>query len=575
MDKITADIIGLITHAHKAAYPHSDVLDGLDSSLSLPDQAFGDIASSIAMRIAATEQEIPREVAHKLVEHMPTGELVAEITIAGAGFINFRLAPAAMTTLLSELFSASQARELVRRSGKGKKVAMDYSHPNIGKPMGVHHLLSTIIGDSLKRTMREAGYEVIADNFIGDLGTQFGKLIWAVKQWGNTEAIEADPITELQKLYVKFHIEADSDVVLDEAARAEYLKLEQGDEENRALWHKIVAWSKAEIQPIYDELGVEFDYLHGESFYEDKMDPLLERGIRENVFVESQGALVCMSDNPDQPPAILRKGDGATLYLTRDLARVAYWEQAWQPDIMMVVVDAAQSFAQSQLYMVARKLHLSDAQLVQVNFGRMRFADGGMSTRKGNILLLKDLIAEAKTRALALVQDKSHDMSEDELRDTANKLAISSIKYNILSQNRTSDITFDWSTMLNFEGNSAPYLAYTLVRLRSLLAKGQGTNDSDANSRTYAWGEVVEREVVLQLAEYDTVFLRALKEHKPSHLTTYAFTLAQQYNNLYNRLPILQADEVTRALRLQLSSAVRATLEHCFDCLGLVTPDRM
>lgn len=575
MDMITSEITELIAHAYKAAYPHGDPLQGLEDSIRLPDQAFGDVVSSIAMRIAAIQKASPVEVAHALVEHIWTGEVVADITVAGTGFINFRLTPTAMHRLLSGIVQAQQAGEFVSPTGKGKKVAMDYSHPNIGKPMGVHHLLSTIIGDSLKRTMREAGYEVVSDNFLGDLGTQFGKLIWAVKQWGDTEAIEADPITELQKLYVKFHIEADSDVDLDDAGRAEYLKLERGDEENRMLWHKIVDWSKAEIQPIYDELGVEFDYMHGESFYEDKMEPILERGIREGVFTESQGALVCISDDPDQPPAILRKSDGATLYLTRDLARVAYWEEAWQPDMMMVVVDAAQSFAQSQLYMVARKLHLTDAQLVQVNFGRMRFADGGMSTRKGNILLLKDLINEAKTRAFKLVNEKSHGLSEAEQRDAANKLAISSIKYNILSQNRTNDITFDWSTMLNFEGNSAPYLAYTLVRLRSLLAKAQGNEGGELKPGEYAWGEAVERELVLQLGEYSQEFLHALEERKPSHIASYAFTLAQRYNNLYNQLPILQADDAARDARLQLSTAVGATLTHCFGCLGMTAPEKM
>jgi arginyl-tRNA synthetase len=341
------------------------------------------------------------------------------------------------------------------------------------------------------------------------------------------------------------------------------------------LWRKIVGWSKAEIQPIYDELGVSFDVMHGESFYEDAMEPLLEKGKSEGIFVESQGALVCVSDNDDEPPAILRKSDGATLYLTRDLARIDYWEKTWHPEVMMVVVDAAQNFAQKQLYGVARKLQLTKAELVQVNFGRMRFADGSMSTRKGNILLLSDLIAEAKTRALELVQAKSHNLSEQDQHETASILAINSIKYNILSQNRMSDITFDWSTMLNFDGNSAPYLAYTLVRVRSLLAKADFSDLDVSLDPPYGWDEHIERGIVLQLADYDNVFLRTLGEYKLSHLATYAFSLAQNYNNLYNQLPILQAEEAERTARLQLSTAVEATLKHCFECLGLTAPKRM
>jgi len=574
MNKVTAEIIGLIEQSCRVAYPDYGKTGDVADSMSFPDQTFGDLASSIAMRIAAQLDLTPRTVAEKIVQTLPDSSFVHEVTIAGAGFINIRLSGSALSAMSAEMANLTPGT-IVDAIGVGKTVAIDYSHPNIGKPMGVHHLLSTIIGDAIKRTMREAGYTVIADNFIGDLGTQFGKLIWAVKQWGDNAIIESDPIAELQKLYVKFHIESDGDVELDAAARAEYLKLEQGDAENRELWRKIVGWSKAEIQPIYDALGVEFDYMHGESFYEDRMEPILQRGIDEGVFTESQGALVCASINEDEPPAILRKSDGATLYLTRDLARIAYWEEVWQPDIMLVVVDEAQSFAQRQLYSVAQKLQLTDAQLSQVNFGRMRFADGSMSTRKGNILLLKDLLEEAETRARKLVDEKSHGLDPQERAQAAHILAISSIKYNILSQNRLSDIVFDWSSMLNFEGNSAPYLTYTLVRLRSLIAKAASNQDGGTDGQQHAWAEATERELVLHLTQYGDTFRRAINEQKPSHLANYAFSLAQKYNRLYNNLPVNQADGDTRVVRLQLSDSVERTLTHAFRCLGLVTPAKM
>ncbi len=574
MNKVTTEIIGLIEQACRVAYADCATNSDVEDSISLPDQTFGDLASSVAMRIAAQLELSPRTVAEKLVESLPESSWVQEVTVAGAGFINIRLSASALGALATEM-ADWDSKSSLSTLGTGKTVAIDYSHPNIGKPMGVHHLLSTIIGDAIKRSMRAAGYKVIADNFIGDLGTQFGKLIWAVKQWGDEATIAADPITELQKLYVKFHIESDADVELDDAGRAEYLKLEQGDAENRKLWQQIVTWSRAEIQPIYDALGVEFDYMHGESFYEDKMEPILQRGIDEGVFSESQGALVCAASNQDEPPAILRKSDGATLYLTRDLARIAYWEQSWQPDIMIVVVDEAQSFAQRQLYDVAGQLHLTDATLMQVNFGRMRFSDGSMSTRKGNILLLKDLLKEAEDRARQLVDDKSHDLTSEERTQAAHILAISSIKYNILSQNRQSDIVFDWSSMLNFEGNSAPYLTYTLVRLRSLLAKATPHDSSLEQGRQYSWTEPVERELVLQLAQYQSTFERAIAEQKPNHIANYAFALAQRYNRLYNSLPVNQAEGGARVVRLQLSAAVEMILAHAFDCLGLGVPTKM
>jgi arginyl-tRNA synthetase len=574
MQTIKEHITSLVEAASLTAYPSLPELGSLADTISFPEQKFGDVATSVALRIGSLMSQNPREVAQKLIECLPQNEIVTESTIAGAGYINFRISPTALAARTS--FVADFATNIVptlQRIGAGKKVVMDYSHPNIGKPMGVHHLLSTIIGDSVKLSLRQSGHEVVADNFIGDMGTQFGKLIWAVKQWGDTAQIEADPITELQKLYVKFHIEADGDVTLDDAGRSEYRKLEEGDKENRRLWQQIIAWSKAEIQPIYDALGVAFDYMNGESFYEDKMEPLLERGANEGIFVQSEGALVCPADDPEQPPALLRKQDGATLYLTRDLARIDYWEKTWQPDIMVVVVDVAQQFAQKQLYAVSRKLDLTDADLVQVNFGRMRFADGGMSTRKGNILLLKDLIGEARERAQQLVSERSHSMSEEQIADAANKIAISSIKYNILMQNRLSDIVFDWSTMLNFEGNSAPYLLYTSTRIRSLLAKSE--SDSTGVDVAHSWDSPVEREVVLLLDQYADHLERSVREYKPSHLTNYIYLLAQRYNSLYNNLAILQASPSEREARLKLSRAVGEVLGHAFDCLGLSVPERM
>ena len=572
MQKIRHQIAEKVHVALQAAYPTEGITpDIVEESIDFPEQQFGDVASSIALRVASIHKTNPREAADAIKHELAIDDVVHEVTIAGPGYLNFRLQPTYLSSVLAQYTTKTAP---LSDFGAGKRAVMDYSHPNIGKPMGVHHLLSTIIGDAIKRTMRQAGYEVIADNFIGDLGTQFGKLIWAVKQWGDTEAIEANPIDELQKLYVKFHIEADSDVALDDAGRAEYLKLEQGDEENRQLWRKIVEWSKAEIQPIYDALGVEFDYMHGESFYEEKMTSILKAGKDAGVLEESEGALVCFSDNEDQPPAILRKSDGATLYITRDLARIDYWEKTWQPDVMLVVVDAAQQFAQKQLYEVARKLKLTDAELVQVNFGRMRFADGSMSTRKGNILLLKDLITEARTRALQIVKDNSRAITSDEQQDAAEKIAISSIKYNILSQNRLSDIVFDWDTILKFDGNSVPHLAYTAARIQSLLTKS-GEDLTGVNTQQYSWNNQVERELVILLDNYDRELKRAILEYKPSTITTCIFSLAQLYNNLYNNFPILTADEADKQARLQLSKAVGLTLNHAFACLGLEVPSKM
>lgn len=574
MKTIRESIAEIVLAACKACYPNAPISSTeIAESIEFPDKQFGDVSSSIALKLASLSSQQPREAAQLLADSIEVDDIVKQVAVAGPGYLNFSLAAG----VFDQATKHSQ-RSLVSLGdlGAGKRVVMDYSHPNIGKPMGVHHLLSTIIGDSIKRTMRQSGYDVIADNFIGDLGTQFGKLIWAVKQWGDTDQIEDNPIDELQKLYVKFHIAADNDTALDDAGRAEYLKLEKGDPENRELWRKIVAWSKAEIQPIYDALDITFDYMNGESFYEDKMDPILKEGKARGVLTESDGALVCMADKPEDPPAILKKSDGATLYITRDLARIDYWEKTWRPDTMIVVVDAAQQFAQRQLYEVARKLELTDADLVQVNFGRMRFADGSMSTRKGNILLLKELLDEAAQRALVLVEAKAGHLSEVERQQAAQILAISSIKYNILSQNRVSDIVFDWDTILNFEGNSAPYLLYTLVRIRSLLNKAEengyfGTTDNTM----YDWQDAQERSVALLIDQYSQHVERTVMEYRPNILANYAYSLCQKYNNIYNNTPILQAPEAERSARLALTRAVEQVLSHALGCLGLEAPNKM
>jgi len=456
-----------------------------------------------------------------------------------------------------------------------KNIVMEYSHPNIGKPMGVHHLLSTVIGDAIKRSYREIGATVVADNFIGDLGTQFGKLIHAVKSWGDLEKIELDPITELLKLYVQFHIEAESDVELDDAARVEYKKLEDGDPENRALWQKIIGWSKAEIQPIYDELDVEFDYMNGESFYEKALPGIIDQGVKKDIFVESQGALVYTMKNPDLPPAIVRKKDGATLYLTRDLARIEYWEQTWHPDLMIVVVDMAQSLHFQQVFEVAEAMELTDAQNVHVGFGRMQFADSSMSTRKGNILLLHDLIDEAKKRARELVDSKTKDLTDDEKHELTEVLAIGSLKYNILSQNRQSNITFDWSKMLTFEGNSAPYLVYSTVRARSIAQKAaqQTAEVEQGNSRTQF--SDLEKQLALHLSKFPYAVKESLAEYRPNAIANYLYGLAQSYNSFYNTVEFLKASQADRERRLQLNQLFIEIMSSGLQMLGIEIPTKM
>ncbi len=550
------------------------------ASISPTEAQFGHFASNIAFKLAPSLKLKPYELACQIVDQLKKNPDFASVEAVTPGFVNIRFTPAVIHRYMDEIsknFNDFVLQTAKLRGDLPKQVVMDYSHPNIGKPMGAHHLLSTVIGDTIKRVFRQLAVAVVADNFIGDLGTQFGKLIHAVKTWGDLDKIDSDPIAELLKLYVRFHDEAETDTELEKAGRIEYKKLEDGDPQNRALWQKIVGWSRAEIQPIYDELGIEFDVIHGESFYEHDLAGIIERGEQTGVFEASQGALVYKMRDPDSPPAIVRKNDGATLYLTRDLARIAYWEKTWRPDLMLVVVDNAQAFYFTQVFEVAEALKLTDARNVHVSFGRMRFADQSMSTRKGNILLLSNLITEAKRRSQALVGERATGLSADEQAELADILAISALKYNILSQNRQSDITFDWSKMLSFEGNSAPYLLYSVVRARSIERKAMTTERSDTLVETQPdhTEHELEQQLALMLSRYSEVLHESAMTFRPNTLANYIYGLAQQYNNFYNRVEFIKASRENRARRLVLNQNFILIMQSGLGALGINIPDKM
>jgi len=537
----------------------------------------GHFATNVAMMIAGKVKKNPREVAEAILKALDQ-KLFVRSEVAGPGFINLWIEQNFYSKILVETLKSVDkilASELPQKLQKGTMV-IDYSHPNIAKPMGVHHLLSTIIGDSIKKTYRAIGYKVIADNFIGDMGTQFGKLISAIKKWGDLKEIEKNPIPVLLKLYVQFHIEADKDVELDDEARAEYKKFEDGDAENRALWAKIVRWSKMEIQPIYDRLGIIFDHMNGESFYEDKMMPLLREGWKKGVIVDGkEGAWIVPSDKPEDPPAVMRKGDGATLYITRDLARIEYWEKEWHPDLMVNVVDVAQEFHFRKLFEVAEKLKLTPAKNIHVGFGRMQFKEGTMSTRKGNIIQLSTLLDEAEARALKLIETKEVELDAKGKKELARVMGIGSVKYNILLQNRVSNITFDWDKMLSFEGNSAPYLMYTIARAKSIFRKA-GLTPKEAAKYKLVLSDDKETRVVLDLLEYPDVLRRAAEEFKPNHIANFLYQVAQDYNALYNDLPVIHADEkILRESRLLITAVTIRLMEEGFELLGLEVPEKM
>ena len=541
------------------------------------DPGFGDFSTNIAMLLAGKMGRRPHEVASDIAAQVQD-DLVEKVEVAGPGFINVWLEQKFYTEESQFLcrYIEDYVLEVVGIEPGSKIMTTDTSHPNVAKPMGVHHLLSTIIGDAVIKNYRALGWKVISDNYLGDWGTQFGKLIYAIKTWGDKKDIEADPIPELLQLYVKFHDEAEKDSSLEDFGRAEFKKLEEGDKENREYLDYIVKISLEEFEKVYQRLKVKYDLMNGESFYEDKMDQLLEDGRKNGVFVDgNDGAWIVMPDDPNDPPALVRKSDGTTLYLTRDLAQMDYWEKEYHPDVMLWVVDVAQSLHFRQRFHVCKKLGLTPAKLVHAHFGRMQFADKKMSTRKGNILKLEEVLDEAEERALALAKEHAKDLSETEVKELARIMGIGSIKYNVLSQNRIQNIVFDWDRMLSFEGNSAPYLMYTATRAKSLLRKAD-ISAKAASKFELEFSDALEKGVALQLMMYPDVLSRAAEEFKPNHIANYLYSLAQDFNTMYNALPVLNAGmEKQKETRLLLTAAVLRVMEHGLGILGIEVPEKM
>lgn len=536
------------------------------------DDAHGDLSTAVALQIAKGLEKSPREIAERIADALRLSPSVQKAEVAGAGYVNVWLTPA---TLLAELaFIQRSLRPAPIRAGDDP-VIIDYSQPNIAKPLGIHHILSTVIGQTLCNLYRYAGCPVIGWNYIGDWGTQFGKLAVAFEQWGGKPVRDCS-LDELLALYVRFHQEAEQDPSLEEKGREAFRRMEQGDEELRAFWRDVVDVTKASLGAIYERLQVSFDVDTGESFYEDKMPPILEEGKEKGVFrAGEKGALIAeFPEKETMPPAIVLKGDGATIYLTRDLAMMKDRIERFHPQSVLFVVDVAQSLHFRQLFAIARQLEWSVPVLEHVSIGRMRFADKSMSTRKGNILKLEHVLDEAVDRARAIIRERGEAIQTDDPEDLAEMMGVGALVYGILSQNRKMDMVFDWEKMLSFEGNSAPYLQYTYARARSVLRKAgmeEGANlPADAPALTDH-----ERILIRTLLLFPAALEEARADHLPHKLATYLHRLAQDFNAFYNADAILQAPEPLRDLRLALTSYAADVLRCGCALLTLRVPERM
>ncbi|HMO99292.1 MAG TPA: arginine--tRNA ligase [Kiritimatiellia bacterium] len=537
------------------------------------DDAFGDYQCNAPMGLAKALRRAPRAIAEEVVAKADLPPAIARLEVAGPGFLNIRLHDA---WLVRHLEAIDQDDRLgVPLTGHPETIVLDYSSPNIAKPMHIGHIRSTVIGNALDRMLRHLGHRVISDNHLGDWGTQFGILIMGYRHFCNEEALAADPIAELERLYVRSNEEADKDEAWREQARRELVKLQQGDKENRSLWRTFVELSLHEFNRMYERLGVSFDLVRGESYYHDRLTPVLEQLDAHGLLEQSEGAWVVNLEAEKLPICLVRKSDGGFNYATTDIATVISRVEEFQPDRILYITDERQQLHFKQFFAVCRRLGINTS-LIHIWFGLMRLPEATFSTRQGNVIKLERLLDEAEARALELVRQSSPDMPESQQREVARAVGIGAVKYADLSQNPQSLVTFTWEKAMALEGNSAPYLQYAVARVASVQDKYRERHpDSDLRMFPYGLPEPVERLLAIRLIRFPDVLARAANQYRPNLLADYLFELAQLYSRFYQNVPFLKAEEGTRESRVRLCGLVCRTLRTGLHLLGIDTPNRI
>ena len=515
----------------------------------------------------------PPQIAAKLAEVFEMPSAVTEIKPIGGYFNVWYNAAAVAQDVLPRIIT--EGRQYGSSDlGTGKTICMDYSHPNIAKPFGVGHLRSTVIGHALKNTFVKLGYTAVGINHLGDWGTQFGKLIVAYRDWGDEGKLAQEPIQHLFDLYVRFHQEAEREPSLEDRARAEFKKLEDDDADNHALWQRFRDLSLEEFNRVYDRLGVTFESYAGEAFYNDRLAPLIDRLVADGTAqTGDDGALVILVGEGEDPPLLLRKADGATLYATRDLAAAEYRHEHYGFDQCLYIVGSAQALHFRQLFAVLKKMGYAWAESMHhVDFGWVKLADTMMSTRRGNIIFLDDVLAEAVARARAIITEKNPELPN--VDDVAEAVGVGAVVFWQLSVKRQKDVNFDWDQALSFEGRTGPYIQYTHARLCSLMAKwGQPVTADGCDWSALATDE--ERRLLLQLARWPREIVIAARHYEPQIIAAALLDMAQAFNSFYQKVRILDGAETARAPRVGLAACLRHVLAEGLHLLGLKAPEAM
>jgi arginyl-tRNA synthetase len=581
-----------------------------------PDPKFGDYQSNALMSLAKQRKMNPRQLATDVLAKLDASDVCENVEIAGAGFLNFRLKPSVLAQTLESaargehLFfekvgggdasspqsgGSAPAAGVATGAPQPRTVVIDFSSPNVAKPMHVGHIRSTILGDSLARTLRLLGHRVVTDNHIGDWGTQFGMLLLGWKQHLKPDALKADPIGEMERLYKIVNASGEKMESVREAAKQELVKLQAGDAENLKIWREMIALSEKQFDTIYARLGVKFDQTLGESFYNDRLKPLVEELQAKHIARESEGAIAIFYD--DIPhlkahPALIRKSDGGFNYTTTDLATLEHRLKTWSPDEIVYVTDGRQQLHFQQLFAAFRiwrgrgspePQQAGNAgsaaagdnrapKLAHVWFGSILGEDGKpFKTRSGETVKLADLLDEAEERAFKIVSEKNPDLPEAQRREIARVIGLGAVKYADLLPNRQSDYVFSWDKMLALQGNTAPYLQYAFARIKSIFRKAE----SGKRKAEIVLAAAEEIALAKHLLNFGLTLEAVAEEYRPNFLCNYLFELAGKFTSFYENCPVLKADEATRDSRLALCDLTARVLKQGLDVLGIEVVEQM
>ena len=573
--------------AVRAVLPDADVAAVLVRPC---DPKFGDYQSNALMSLAKVRKLNPRQLATDTLAKLDVSDVCEKVEIAGAGFLNFRLKNSVLAQTLET--AARGGHLFFDRAAQPKTVVIDFSSPNVAKPMHVGHIRSTGIGDALQRTLRLLGHRVISDNHIGDWGTQFGKLLLGWKQILDCAALERDVIAELERLYKIINAECDANPARLEEAKAELVKLQAGDDENTAIWKEMIRLSQIQFDTIYARLGVKFDFALGESFYNPWLGEVVNDLLAKKIARESEGAVGVFSDGSLPPkedpflvnrdgewvadPALVRKSDGGFNYTTTDLATIDYRLNTWAPHEIIYVVDDRQSGHFKKLVLIFGRWKPDAAKttkLVHVGFGKIMGDDGKpFKTRDGDTVKLGDLLAEAEERAHKIVSEKSAELPAAQKKEIARVIGLGAVKYADLLPNRQSDYIFSWDKMLALQGNTAPYLVYAYARIKSIFRKAE----SGKRNAEILLAAPEELALAKHLLNFGITLEAVADELRPNYLCNYLFELAGKFTSFYENCPVLKADTAAaRDSRLALCDLTARVLRQGLETLGIETVEQM